>query len=166
VSRAASGVNAVLIATFAAVLLLSLPGSPLFERAAQGRHLPYPEARVLSSETPLRLGELLFRSGYRGRLFHDQALGGFVEWVLARDAPRPVAFVDQRFELTPAELWRDYFKIAEARGDFRALLRRYDIDAVLVHDGRSAALVDALKRDPRWLLRARELRYSLFVLKR
>ncbi len=76
VSRAASRVNALLIATFAAGLLLSLPGLPLFERAAQGRHLPYPEARVLGSETPLRLGELLFRSGYRGRLFHDQALGG------------------------------------------------------------------------------------------
>jgi len=166
VSRAKSLVNAVLIATFAAVLLLSLPGLPLFERAAEVGHLPYREARVLSSETPLRLGELLFRSGYRGRLFHDQALGGFVEWALARDAPRPVAFVDQRFELIPAELWRDYFALAEARGDFRALLRRYDIDAVLVHDGRSAALVDALKRDPHWLLRAQELRYSLFVSKR
>ena len=165
VSRAKSLVNAVLLATFAGVLLLSLPGLPLFERAAAVGHLPYPEARVLSNETPLRLGELLHRSGYRGRLFHDQALGGFVEWVLARDAPRPVAFVDQRFELIPAELWRDYFMLAEARGDFRALLRRYDIDAVLVHDGRSAALVHALNEDPRWLLRGRELRYSLFVLK-
>jgi hypothetical protein len=166
VPRAASIANAALIATFAAVLLMSLPGLPLFERVAAVGHLPYPEARVLGTQTPLRLGELLLRSGYRGRLFHDQALGGFVEWMLARDAPRPVAFVDQRFELTPAELWRDYFRLAEARGDFRALLRRYDIDAVLVNDGTSAALVDALTRDPRWLLRARELRYSLFVLKR
>jgi hypothetical protein len=165
VPRAQSFANAGLIATFAAVLLLSLPGLPLFERVAGADHLPYREARVLSSETPLRLGELLFRTGYRGRLFHDQALGGFVEWMLAKDAPRPVAFVDQRFELTPAELWLDYFKIAEARGDFRALLRRYDIDAVLVHDGRSAALVHALNEDPRWLLRGRELDYSLFVLK-
>ena len=159
-------VNAALIATFAAVLLFSLPGLPLFERVAEAGHLPYPEARVLGRETPLRLGELLHRSGFRGRLFHDQALGGFVEWVLARDAPRPVAFVDQRFELTPPELWRDYFTLAEARGDFRALLRRYGIDAVLVHDERSAALVHALSRDPKWLLRARELHYSLFLLKR
>ena len=166
VPRAKSLANAALIATFAAVLLLSLPGLPLFERVAAAGHLPYPGARVLGSQTPLRLGELLLRAGYRGRLFHDQSLGGFIEWMLARDAPRQVAFVDQRFELTPAELWRDYFTLAEARGDFRELLRRYDIDAVLVNDETSAKLVDALKRDPRWLLRAQELRYSLFLLKR
>jgi hypothetical protein len=164
--RGAALVNLAFIAAAGVLLLLSLPGLPLFERAAQAGHLPYAEARVLSSETPLRIGDALARSGLQRRLFHDQALGGFIEWVLARDAPRPVAFVDQRVELTPASLWRDYFTIAGASAGWQLLLERHAIDAVLVHDERSRGLVAALAEDPRWRLSAREVGYSLFLLRR
>lgn len=158
--------NSLLIALFGGTLLLTLPGMPLFEWVARGRQVPYPEASVLGVETPLRIGEALARSGYRGKLFHNQAVGGFLEWVLAREAPKAVAFVDQRFELIPAEIWRDYFAISQARGDFRELLERYGIGTALIHEQQDAPLVKALSLDSQWRLAARELGYCLFTRQR
>lgn len=154
--------NAALLGLLALVLLLCLPGMPLFERAAPGGRVPYAEARVLGIETPVRLGTKLL-SGFQGRLFHDQALGGFVEWVLAERAPAPVAFVDQRFELTPPELWRDYFAISRAEGDWRARLARYGIDGLLIHEERAGGLVQALAAEPEWRLDGQEFGYRFYT---
>ena len=140
----------------------SLPGAPLFERIAAFAHLPYPDARVLSNETPLRLAEHLARKGAEGRIFHDQAAGGLLEWTLASDTPRAVAFVDQRFELIPPEIWTQYFTIARARPGWQALLDRYGIRTLLLDEERQRLLVDAVEKESRWRLVARELSYRLY----
>jgi hypothetical protein len=153
--------NLGILAGMALALLLTLPGMPLFERVAPRAHVGYPEARALGTESPLHLAERLAK-GYPGKLFHTQAIGGLLEWTLATTAPRPVAFVDQRFEITPPELWHDYFAICDARPNWRSLLERYGIGTILVDQTNAARLIDALANDPAWKLVGRELAYHLY----
>lgn len=160
--RGAPLANVGLLLSMAITVLLCLPGAPLFERVARDQRVQHRGARALGVETPIAIGKTLARD-FRGRLFHDQALGGFVEWVLAESAPKPVAFVDQRFELTPAELWRDYFAVYEAQKGWREVLARYSIDGLLLHEERAAELVRALAREPEWRLDAREAGYRLYT---
>jgi len=150
--------NLTMLVLFAGIAGLCLPGAPLFERTALRPRLPYPEARVLGVETPLRTATML-ASGYPGTLFHSQAVGGLVEWTLARDAPRAVAFVDQRFEMTPPGVWRDYFAICQARADWPMLLDRYGVGALLLDEVEAEPLVVALARSPEWRLVVREFTY-------
>lgn len=161
--RGATWLNAALVVSFALVTLGSVPGAPLFERSRAHTHLPYAEARALGQETPLRLAEHLARVGPTGRVFHDQAVGGLLEWVLAADEPKAVAFVDQRFELVPPEIWDQYFTIASARPGWQQLLARYGIGTLLIDTRRQRPLVQAVERDDEWRLVARELSYRLYV---
>jgi hypothetical protein len=161
--RGVPWLNAGLVATFALATLASVPGAPLFQRLAPLAHLPYPEARALGQETPLRLAERLRREGSTGRIFHDQALGGLLEWVLAADRPKAVAFVDQRFELVPPEIWARYFTIGSARPGWQEFLTRYEVGTLLLDERHQSALVAAVEGDAEWRLVAREFRYRLYV---
>ena len=125
-------------------------------------HLPYPEARAFGVETPWQTAESLAH-GYPGRLFHTQAVGGLVEWTLAADRPRPVAFVDQRFELIPPELWRDYFAICRGEPGWQGLLDRYAIGALLIDEEDAAGLLAALANDRQWRHVGKEFRYHLYI---
>jgi hypothetical protein len=160
--RGSAWVNAGLLAGLAAATLGSLPGRPLFAHFARSAHLPYANARALGREVPLRTVERLAREGYPGRIFHHQAIGGALEWALAEGRPKPVAFVDQRFELTPPSLWHDYFVIALARPGFRELLDRYEIGTLLIDERENRPLVDAMTRDTAWRLVSREFSYRLY----
>ena len=153
--------NLALLAVLASVAGLSLPGAPIFERTVLRPRLPYAEARALGVETPLRAAEQL-ASGYPGKLFHTQAVGGLVEWTLTGDGPRPVAFVDQRFELTPPSVWQDYFAICEARADWPTLLDRYGIGTLLLDEAEAGRLLAALGRAAGWRLVKREFAYHLY----
>lgn len=155
--------NGALAASFVLAILASLPGAPLFERVAVHTHLPYAKARALGQETPLRLVEHLARAGSTGRIFHDQALGGLLEWELAADAPKTVAFVDQRFELIPAPIWTTYFAISAARPGWQQQLAHYGIGTLLLDERRQRPLLDAVKRDGAWRFVAREHSYVLYV---
>jgi hypothetical protein len=159
--RGSPRLNLALLAGFALLVLACVPGAPLFERVALRAHLPYPGARVFGGETPWRTAEAL-AGGYRGRLFHTQAVGGLLEWTLASSRPRPVAFVDQRFEIIPASVWRDYFAICQARGGWPELLRRHGIDTLLIDEAAAAKLMGQLAGSPEWRLVRRELAYALY----
>jgi hypothetical protein len=153
--------NLALLGLFGVLVLACLPGAPIFDRAAVRSHLPYPGARALGFETPLQSAEALAR-GYKGKLFHSQAVGGLVEWTVAADKPKPVAFVDQRFELTPPSLWQDYFAICEARADWKALLARYEIGTLLLDEKSAPRLLAELERDAEWRLVMREYSYAVY----
>ncbi|MEZ4220826.1 MAG: hypothetical protein R3B13_07825 [Polyangiaceae bacterium] len=99
-------------------------------------------AGYLTLDSPIELVEKARSSG-AVRVFHDQKLGGLVEFVLASDQPRAVAFVDQRMELIPERTWHEYFAIS-AGEDAVASLKRWSVDTVLAHQGEQAGLVRAL----------------------
>ena len=161
--RGVAWLNTALLASFALVTLGCVPGGPLFDRFAGHTHLPYAEARALGQETPLRLAEQLEREGPTGRIFHDQAVGGVLEWVLAADEPKAVAFVDQRFELVPPEIWARYFTIASAQPGWQQLLAEHGIGTLLIDERRQRPLVVAIEHSHAWRLVARELSYRLYV---
>jgi hypothetical protein len=159
--RGLAWLNLMLLGVLVTATVGSLPGAPLFTHFAPNAQ-PYPKTRALSREVPLRTLEHLARQGYPNRIFHHQAIGGALEWMLASDRPKPVAFVDQRFELTPAWLWRDYFTIALARPGYRELLERHHVGTLLIEERDNAPLVDAVARDTEWRLVSREFSYRLY----
>jgi hypothetical protein len=156
-------VNASAIGILVGLGIGSFPGGPVFERVARDSHLPYAGARALGLETPLRTLQALAARGDVGRIFHNQAVGGALEWELCPSAPRPVAFVDQRFELTPPELWDEYFAITQARPGWKERLDRRDIRTLLLHELHDRALVGAIEREGGWRFVQRELAYRLYV---
>lgn len=160
-----SWANTGLLGVFTLMTAACFPGAPLFERATMRARLPYPEARALSREIPWRTVSQLAH-GYTGRLFHTQAVGGLVEWTLAEERPRPVAFVDQRFELVPAWLWRDYFAICDAQPGWRVLLDRYAVGTVLIDETNASGLLTAIAGAPDWREIGAEFGYHLFERQR
>jgi hypothetical protein len=160
--RGNAWVNLSLLIGLAGTALGSLPGGPLFARVTRDTHLPYESGLALSNETPLRTLERLAREGFPGRIFHHQAIGGALEWALTAGGPKRVAFVDQRMDVTPASLWRDYFAIGLARPGFRKLLDRYEIGTLLIDERENRPLVDAVSRDTAWRLVSREFSYRLY----
>ena len=125
----------------------------------RGAHLGW---SVLNSEHPLGLLSEMRRRGYGEpphRLFHTQSIGGLVEYMLAHEAPRQVAFVDQRFELIPAPVWRDYFVITAFEPGWEELVERYDIGVFLIDEREDSALADGLHRDERWCMVEQELTF-------
>ena len=113
--------------------------------------MAHPAPRMtLSREHAPEVLDALDRRGYPGRIFHAQALGGEVEWRLARPGAEQVAFVDQRFEMIPEEVWDEYFAIGAARPGWRASLERWGVGTVVVSAVEMPALRAALEEDAGW----------------
>lgn len=118
-SSFAGAVHVVLVAVTLAVALGVQPG---MGRAAIGRMIDSglalrtgEGAWVLNHEHPVALVTKI-RGDQRARVFHDQVLGGMLEFVLT-DArqPRQVAYVDQRMEFVPQSIWDRYFEVGRAQ---------------------------------------------------
>lgn len=161
-------VNAGLLATLTTLVLLALPGAPLFRAVnpaslfGDGRLGEEGELAVLSELHPAGLTQHLRE--VEGRIYHHQALGGFLEWTLTTaDDPRPVAFVDQRLELVPDKLWDDYFAIGATYGDWRELLAEHRVGAFVVGTPEHAPLSDWLATSPDHELVAQDRMWRLYI---
>src|SRR5262249_57203428 len=97
--------NALLVAGFALVALLSLP----WLRPAGLLYSPerWP---VQDPALPVAAADYLATLPAT-RLYNAMDWGGYLAWRLA---PRQRIFVDGRFQLYPPELYKDYFRIAAA----------------------------------------------------
>lgn len=168
--------HAVLAALIVVAGITSQPGLPVHWLGAQfteGFSRRSPPARgLLNSQNPTRIVAGLRAHGYPGKIFHDQAVGGFLEYALATDdlhAGRPageqiepVAFVDQRIELIPESVWGDYFEISGAEEGWRKLVERHGIDTMLLWPQEQWRLIQALEADPAWTLVAVDEGHLLF----
>jgi hypothetical protein len=81
------------------------------------------------------------------RLYNNIDWGGYLEWRLA---PRQRTFVDARFQLYPAQVYRDYITIAAARPGWADLLASYEVDALIVSRTAQAPLLAAVEADGSW----------------
>ncbi len=138
-----------------------LPASTRVELGA-GRLLAEGEgAGVLSSENaPVAVVRALEAAG-DGKVFHDQALGGQLEWEAGPNA-REVAFVDQRMELIPESVWGAYFLTSSARG-WGGTFEKHDVRAALLSVEGQWPLIQALEESPDWELELVGQNHLLFV---
>jgi hypothetical protein len=79
------------------------------------------------------------------RIWNPQSWGSWLELV----APEHQYAVDSRIELFPADLWSDVDQVRNASGDWRSILDRYGVDAVVV-PADDPALDAALDGDTGW----------------
>lgn len=112
----------------------------------------------------------LEETGLEGRLFNTYRLGGYLGYRLA---PRLRTFIDSRTEHYPTEVYLEYSRIVERRGerpgeDFRALLDRRGVDVFLgvgippTRPGRPFTAAH-LEGSPGWLLVSRSIRHAIWL---
>jgi hypothetical protein len=70
-------------------------------------------------------------------------------------------FIDGRCDPFPARVWNDYLAVERVSPAWNRVLKRWDVDSVLVDKNDSLAQALALRRD--WHLFYRDRRYELFL---
>jgi len=80
------------------------------------------------------------------RIFSRFEWGEYLGWSLA---PRYKVFMDGRIEIFPDEVWADFEAVTRGRGDWEAILERYDVDFLLLdRSGFHADLLPQVERSP------------------
>lgn len=170
VSAAAGLVHsAILVAGVGAVVLVQpgLPGAHLRSQVLGDRIRSQPPSeRLLSERNATDAVRWIARHHPERRIFHDQALGGLVEFELGAaepDRPKRVAFVDQRMGLIPSGVWDDYFVVARGEPGWESILERWEVEVVLPDVDEQRALVDSLEASGHWRRSFDDLRHAIFV---
>jgi hypothetical protein len=145
--------NGLLIGLLGLLLLLGLPW-------VKPALLPPSVGALLAEDTPVAAVEHLRSAPTRPRhLFHAEAFGSYLIWA----APEQPVFIDTRIELYPYQQWLDYINLGQANNT-AALLRKYDIDGVLLNKERQVGLVAALRADPTWMVQYEDA-WSIYLFK-
>jgi hypothetical protein len=92
------------------------------------------------------------------RLFNPQRVGSWLEFALPEDR----VFVDSRIEIYPASVWRDYSAVSLGRSDWRAILDRWKVDAVIASREDQRWLIPQILRDTGWKLIFRDASFLAF----
>jgi hypothetical protein len=135
--------NVACLALFGVLVVASLPW--------WRQRLPLPPARtvLLSADTPVALGEYLAASPEDGRLFNDTDWSAYLSWRLAPDTR---VFVDNRFELHPAEVWREYAAISSGHVSWERRLDAHGITRLALNPATQDGLITAVRESPNWRL--------------
>ena len=153
-TQAAAALHAALLGALLAASLLLQPG---VGRGALGGVFDPDSTRmqgegqyVLAAENPIELARKI-GADRRGRVFHDQAVGGLLEVELtSARRPAQVAFVDQRMEWIPDEVWERYFAVSEANDGWAEVLDSFGVDTLLLSPQSQGPLLDAALANDRW----------------
>jgi len=103
-----------------------------------------------------KYGDLLARS----RVFTEDQ---WADYLVYRSYPTQRVFLDGRSDFFGAKLGKEYLNLSQAQHDWRAVLDRYQFDAVLAPP--DWALTTLLKEQPDWQLVADDHKALLFVRK-
>ena len=145
--------NGILIGLLALLVLLALPWvKPALD-------LPPSVGALIAEDTPVAAVEFLRAQPARPRhLFHTEAYGSYLIWA----APEQPVFVDTRIELYPFEQWRDYINLGQGN-NVAALLRKYDIDGLLLNVKQQQPLIAAIRADSGWIERYHDTQTVYFT---
>ncbi len=94
---------------------------------------------------PTKAIEFIAQNPQSGKLFNDSKYGSMMTWTLSKP---PDIFIDGRFDSYERQLVYDYLNIRFCRGDWPALLRRYNITWLFLPT--DAPLVAKLKETVDW----------------
>jgi hypothetical protein len=136
---ARSLINVVFLTALAILLVLAYP-------AARGED-PVSGGPAVLTYAPERLVDAVRGTVPAGsRVFASEVYGSWVEFSLPED---PV-FVDPRIEVFPEDVWDDYFVVEDGRTGWDATLRRWDVDALILHPGWASGLLAVIDESPDW----------------
>ncbi|MBA2450445.1 MAG: hypothetical protein H0V51_20715 [Chloroflexi bacterium] len=135
--------NTACLVLFATLVLACLP----WWRASTP--LPSDRTAILDRETPIAVGEYLATHQPPGELFNFTDWGAYFAWRLG---PSRRVFVDDRFELHPGDVWRDYSTVGRGHVSWEEVLERYGVTQLALDPKSQAGLVQAVERSPRWVL--------------
>ncbi len=147
--------NWVLIGILSLLLLLGLPWvKPALD-------LPPELGSLLDVDTPVAATTFMRADPQRPeRLFHSLGSGSYLIWA----APEQPVFIDPRIELYPMEQWHDYINLSNGE-NVDALLAKYRIDGLLLHNEQQEALLEHVRADPGWDVRYKDAE-STYLVKR
>ena len=136
-----SFVNVAFLVALAILLAVAYP-------AARGQD-PVSGGPAVLTYAPERLVDAVRGTVPAGsRVFASEVYGSWVEFSLPED---PV-FVDPRIEVFPEDVWDDYFVVEDGRPGWDATLRRWDVDALILHPGWASGLLAVIDESPDWHL--------------
>jgi hypothetical protein len=135
--------NVTCLVAFAMIVLVSLPW--------WRQRLPLPPGRTtpIDTMTPVAIGEYLAAHPHDGRLFNDTDWSAYLTWRLAPDTR---VFVDNRFELHPAEVWTEYLTISRGHVTWQERLDSYGVTRLALNPKTQTGLVSAVQASPDWRL--------------
>jgi hypothetical protein len=108
---------------------------------------------------PVRAIDAVERQGLIGRrLLVDDADGGYV---ILRSWPRQRVFFDDRFDMYPRRVIRDFTTVSDVRRGWDRVLRSYDVEVVVWQ--RDRALTQLLRLDDNWRVTHRDADYVVLV---
>ena len=137
--------NIAFLSMFALLLFAVLPWTK--PRLA----LPPRVRSVISESTPVNAVRFLREDpSPPERVFQSEGYGSYLMWA----APERTVFIDTRIELYPVEQWLDYQRLG-AGLLLDTLVRRYDLDGLLIDNKRQARLLAEIGGRQEW-----EVRYS------
>ncbi len=170
VSQGEGVMHAVMVVMMVVIGVCIQPGMPLHRLLRTGpmveqfRHEK--GQQVLDRMNAVDLVGLLKERGYPGRIFHEQALGGLLEFGLTEgDLPQAVSFVDQRIELIPERVWDEYFLVSQGRAGWQEIVARYGIETLVLGEEEQAGLIQVLEEDSDWIEVWQDAPYRVFFSK-
>ncbi|MCX6032331.1 MAG: hypothetical protein NT169_23930 [Chloroflexi bacterium] len=111
--------------------------------------LPLPADRrtwVFAKETPVRATEVLCQLGDTVRVFSDMGYSSYISWA----CPSTPVFMDTRFELYPAQMWKEYLSVSTGRYDWETILAKYGVNLVFANKVEEPTLIAAIKASADW----------------
>ncbi len=78
------------------------------------------------------------------RILNAQRWGSWLEWAV----PDALVYTDSRFEVIPADAWRDQVAVSSGRFDWREIIDRIAPDLIVASRHDQQGLLDAIAADP------------------
>ncbi|MGC8782407.1 MAG: hypothetical protein ACP5UQ_16215, partial [Anaerolineae bacterium] len=107
---------------------------------------PFSRSYVVEDFDPEEAAQRLCALEPTARPFTNIFFGSYLAWA----CPSVPTFMDTRFELYPAAMWRDYLRITNGLYDWEERLARYGVDTLFVQKESEFELVAAAKASGRW----------------
>src|SRR3954454_24645966 len=111
--------------------------------------LPPDRTALVDTSGPVAVAEYLAAHPAAGRLFNDTDWSAYFSWRLG---PGTQVFVDNRFELHPAEVWTEYLTISRGHVSWQQRLYSYGITRLALNPTSQTGLVSAVRESPDWRL--------------
>lgn len=117
----------------------------------------------VSPLTPIDISSYLTRNPPQGLVFNTYEWGDYLLWAGPKDLQ---VFVNSHAHLVPAEVWKDYFIIANTATGWEAKLDAYGVNAVVVDEQTRGDLIKSLEKLDTWEKKFSDNKGAVFFRKK